>query len=486
MKLRTLIICVVAGAAGCSLAAVPQVRSLPWVVFPVAGVVLGVAAAAGVLAPLQRRLTGILQALWEWQKSDYQTAVDFRAGDEFDALNETLTGVTEKIRTAQSAAQERADQVRSLVELSAAMSATRSPAEIHDHLLRGCLAQAGARGGALFLLDTRMPGDMTVRMVRGRITHRRLGDRVSIGEGPVGVCAERRRPVVIRPGIPDRLLSRLSVKAEQRNALYVPLTTQDEIVGVVELVEKEGASGFTQAEGEFLQALCASAAVVIQNVNLSRNLSVAFLQTVQTLAHAVDAKDAYTQFHSNRVADYALAMGRELGFKPTQLDAIQYGATLHDIGKIAISENILNKPGRLTDAEFEIMKQHPVKGSVILMPVQFPWNVIPVVRHHHERWDGKGYPDMLAATDVDLHARMTAICDTFDAMTTDRPYRAGLPVETALKEIIRCRGNQFDPDLVHVFLAAFEREGAAIMDKYDRMDREPFPHELVTAPPADR
>ena len=176
-----------------------------------------------------------------------------------------------------------------------------------------------------------------------------------------------------------------------------------------------------------------------------------YLATVRTLAFIVEAKDSSTREHLERTHDYARALARvvtaaEVGHE------LSYGFLLHDVGKVGIPESILCKPGPLTDAEYEVMKTHPLIGVQIVAPIAFLGGAVDVIRCHHERWDGRGYPDGLGGEDIPLGARIFSVCDTFDAMTSDRPYRRALPFEAAVEEIERCSGTQFDPEVVTAFV----------------------------------
>jgi diguanylate cyclase (GGDEF)-like protein len=173
--------------------------------------------------------------------------------------------------------------------------------------------------------------------------------------------------------------------------------------------------------------------------------------TVQALAAAVDAKDQYTKGHSERVARQAKALAQAFGCSADFAELVYLAGTLHDVGKIGIPDAILGKKGRLTEEEFEVMKTHPSQGEVIIGKVPQLTRLIPGVRHHHERWDGGGYPDGLAGENIPLMARLLAVADTFDAMTSDRPYRNGLSLEEALQEIEAHAGSQFDPRLAPLF-----------------------------------
>jgi putative nucleotidyltransferase with HDIG domain len=182
------------------------------------------------------------------------------------------------------------------------------------------------------------------------------------------------------------------------------------------------------------------------------------LSTVETLATAIDAKDEVTHDHVRRVQRGTLALARELGVTDEQmLKAIEAGALLHDAGKIAVPEHILNKPGRLTRAEFEKMKRHAPIGAEILSSIEFPYPVVPIVRHHHEAWDGTGYPDGLKGTNIPLGARILSVVDCYDALTSDRPYRSRMGTEEAIAILREQRGRMYDPLIVDAFIASLDR-----------------------------
>ena len=177
---------------------------------------------------------------------------------------------------------------------------------------------------------------------------------------------------------------------------------------------------------------------------------------VRALAEAVDAKDEYTRGHSQRVAEYAKALALSSGYDSGFVDLVFLTGTLHDVGKIGTPDEILKKPGRLTDEEFDQIAKHPVLGEKIVGQIPQLRDALPGIRHHHERWDGRGYPDKLVAENIPLIARILAVADTFDAMTSDRPYRKGLSVEIALAEIRKGAGSQFDPELAETFVRLHE------------------------------
>src|SRR3982751_3611120 len=169
---------------------------------------------------------------------------------------------------------------------------------------------------------------------------------------------------------------------------------------------------------------------------------------------AIDAKDQVTHGHIRRVQSYATTLAREVGVKDDGLlKAIEAAALLHDMGKLAVPEYILNKPGKPTDAEFEKMKLHAAVGADILSAIEFPYPVVPIVRHHHESWDGSGYPDGLRGADIPLGARILSVVDCFDALTSDRPYRPRLSDAEAIAILVQRRGSMYDPLIVDTFMA---------------------------------
>ena len=187
-----------------------------------------------------------------------------------------------------------------------------------------------------------------------------------------------------------------------------------------------------------------------------RTLKTQYLETVRTLAFVVEAKDAYTGQHLERCRVYGVALLDALGVAADFPDA-EFGFLLHDAGKVGIPERILNKPGPLTAAEWRVMRTHPLIGHQMLADIPFMRTAAEVVRSHHEMFDGSGYPEGLKGKDISLAARVFAVVDAFDAMTTDRPYRAALSLDHAVTEIERMAGTQFDPEVVKVFLPLCER-----------------------------
>jgi putative two-component system response regulator len=182
------------------------------------------------------------------------------------------------------------------------------------------------------------------------------------------------------------------------------------------------------------------------------------MQTVKTLARAIDAKDSYTNGHSSRVAKYSVMLGKRLGFDEERLARLQYVALLHDVGKIGIADSILNKKGKLTDEEYAIIKSHSTIGARILSDITEIPDVAVGAKYHHERFDGKGYPVGLKGEEIPFIARIIAVADSYDAMTSQRSYRSALPQGVVREEIERCSGTQFDPRLARLMLEIIDED----------------------------
>jgi response regulator RpfG family c-di-GMP phosphodiesterase len=235
----------------------------------------------------------------------------------------------------------------------------------------------------------------------------------------------------------------------------VPLRVQQRMIGFICLASVTKGKKFDEGQRKLLSIIASRAAAAIENARLYEDLQATFQQTIEGLAKAIDKMDRYTAGHSDRVALYATFLARALGLPPLQIEVVRQSALMHDIGKIGCVLN-LNKPGKLTNDEYEVFKKHPVYGRDILDPIKFLHPLIPGVHLHHERWDGRGYPLRLKGNDIPIIARIIAVADTYDAMTSDRSYRRALPHEVAIAEIERCSSTQFDPEVAAEFTSRIE------------------------------
>ncbi|MCP4252902.1 MAG: HD domain-containing protein [Candidatus Scalindua sp.] len=253
-------------------------------------------------------------------------------------------------------------------------------------------------------------------------------------------------------------LSQINVNYNNlQSCLAIPLIVKKQAMGMLYLYNKQTSkispfAEFTSEELRMISSFSHQVGIAIENHRLYSDIHNIFLDYIKSIAAALDARDAYTHGHSRRVAEFSVGIGKELGLSEGELKFLELSATIHDIGKIGIGESVLNKPEELTDEEFQIIKSHVVKGSKILEPMSRLRALMPGVRNHHERYDGKGYPDGLKGEEIHLVARIISVADTYDAMTTNRVYRKSLPKEVAYNAIEKGAGTQFDPKLVSAFV----------------------------------
>jgi putative nucleotidyltransferase with HDIG domain len=252
---------------------------------------------------------------------------------------------------------------------------------------------------------------------------------------------------------PELALARSIAEGTMASVMCVLLRTPRKTLGVLHLDRSPWQKPFTIEDLRLADALAANVSAGIECAALLRKQRDLFLDTITILAQAVEMRDEYTGGHTYRVTTYSVMLAEHLELAPADIELIRIGTPLHDIGKIGIDDAILRKPDRLTPEEFEVMKTHTVKGDEILATIPDLASVRPIVRSHHERWDGRGYPDGLAELSISPLARVVALADAFDAMTSDRPYRKGMSPEVAFAEIEKQAKKQFDPNFAAGFLA---------------------------------
>ena len=234
--------------------------------------------------------------------------------------------------------------------------------------------------------------------------------------------------------------------------MQAPLKATNLSLGIINVTNRFGDQPYAEEDLENLDFIADTASVAINNQLKSIEIERSYFRTMKALARAVEEKDQYTRGHSERVKTYAVAMARRLGLANEIISTIEYACVLHDIGKIGIPDAIIHKDRDLTDEEYTQIKEHPAKGENIIRVIPFLEPARPIIRHHHERFDGTGYPDGLRGKEIELGARIIAIADTYDAMTTERPYRGPLPKDDVIAVLKEQKGKQFDPELVDIFV----------------------------------
>jgi putative methionine-R-sulfoxide reductase with GAF domain len=246
-----------------------------------------------------------------------------------------------------------------------------------------------------------------------------------------------------------------------KSLICAPLCIKRNMLGVIEVLNKRDGGVFDEQDEKAVTSIATTAAMAIENTRIQQSLLDAYKSTINAMATAIDAKDRFTQGHSERVMEYSLKAGEALSLNDDEAEVLRYAGVLHDVGKIAIDSSILGKPGPLTPGEWEIMYTHPTVGARLLKEIPFLERAAELVLRHHERFDGTGYPDRLRGEDIPLGARIIAAAEAFDTMTTDRPYRSALSIDAAVKELNNCAGKQFCPLAVKGLLAGLHLDESA-------------------------
>jgi diguanylate cyclase (GGDEF)-like protein len=288
-------------------------------------------------------------------------------------------------------------------------------------------------------------------------------------EGLIGRCLRTKRPVLVEDVHAQLDYNATGETTDVRSELVVPLWIGEELWGVINVEELEPAA-FDEDDVRLVETVADQVGAALRSASLYEQLERAYLGTAKALVAALEAKDAYTAEHARSIVEQAEAVGARLGLDDAALRDLRFAAVFHDIGKIAVPEAILCKPGALTDEERAIMERHTIVGEQILAPVEFLAGVRVLVRHEHERWDGGGYPDGLAGEAIPLGSRIILACDALHAMTSDRPYRAALSLEDALAELRRHAGTQFDPRVIDALLSVLDESSMA-----GHLDVQPSP-----------
>jgi HD-GYP domain-containing protein (c-di-GMP phosphodiesterase class II) len=268
------------------------------------------------------------------------------------------------------------------------------------------------------------------------------------------------RPLLVKDVSKDRRFQKGADKKsgfKTRDMVCVPVRVKGQILAVLQAINNKG-GGFEKEDQRLFQMFSNQVAIAIDNARLYGEIRETFYATSKALAESIEKRDPYTGGHTKRVLEYSVAIGEELGMSTNQLDKLKLSAVLHDVGKIGVDDAILRKQAPLNDEEFAMMKKHPAMGADIMNHVPQLKNIIPGMLYHHERPDGRGYPKGLKGRKIPLIARIISAADTYDAMTTTRPYRKGLPKEVALAELRKYSGTQFDRTVVKAFINAFKNE----------------------------
>jgi HD-GYP domain-containing protein (c-di-GMP phosphodiesterase class II) len=356
--------------------------------------------------------------------------------------------------------QEKIKRLETLIDTSLVFSSILDLSELLNIVLNKAEEVMEAEASSVFLID-KEKRELYFITARGEKGKEAKEIRVPMGKGIVGWVAEHGRPLLVPDVTKDpRWFKGVDKKTKfvTRSIIAVPLISKGKIIGVSEVLNKKGNRYFNENDLELFEALGHQIAVAVENASLYAELDELFLSSIRAIVEAVDAKDPYTKGHSARVVEYSLLIGESYdNLSKDELKQLEVSAILHDVGKIGVPDKILGKTGKLTPVEYAYMQRHSEFGSAIIEPIAKLRELIPNILHHHEQFDGRGYPHGLQGNKIPLFARIICIADSFDAMITDRPYRKKRNTKKALDELEKQSGTQFDPKLVKIFIKAFNQ-----------------------------
>lgn len=363
-------------------------------------------------------------------------------------LEEFSNKLEEKVRFRTLELKKSKDQLSVLYQISRTISSTLKLDDVLQTILDFSIKISGAGRGSIMLLDKKK------RIFYIKIPYNKSEkniDKITFAENEntIGWVVKNKKFLYIENLENDKHFSKIKIIRRQiKQLLIIPTIVEDKVIGVINLEN----TSLNPDTIDLLRSFSEGAAVAINNARLYQKIKDSYFEIAKALAQAIEAKDPYTHGHSARVVEYTVLIAQKLDLPEEEKELLKYAAMLHDIGKIGVKGIVLNNPNSLTGEEYDEIKKHPLVGEGIIEPIELLQPIRPLIRHHHEWYNGKGYPDGLSGENIPLGARILAVADTYDAMKSDRPYRKALTEETAILELKGGSGTQFEPKLVEVFL----------------------------------
>ncbi len=385
------------------------------------------------------------------------------------SLSEIKLAVTNAIERYELATENaRLREINELFNISESLASIREEDHLLEYVLRAALERVGARRGSLMM--TTADGRALRVAVSEGIPNGDIDTVVEVGRCISGWVAQQARPILVEDISRNPMLARMSRHLNNPSFISVPLERRESnltenlpiaefprVLGVLNVTEKAMGGGFSESDLKILSIVANHAAAALINVRLIRNLEDTHLATLQSMSLLLEAKDPYTQGHSERVCDYSVLVAKRMGIPEKDIEVLRIGATLHDVGKVGVNDAVLNKAGELTADEWAMVKRHPTVGYDVLKPVRMlrPEH-LAIVRGHHERMDGSGYPDGLKGEQISILTRIIVVADAYDAMASNRAYRPALSGPEIVHQLRDHSGSQFDPNVADRFVALIE------------------------------
>ena len=356
--------------------------------------------------------------------------------------------------------EDRVDRLALLSQLGQILNSTLEHREVRKRAIEAATRLMKAETGSLLLIDEKKR-ELYFEVALGDKEETIKKITLNLGEGIAGWVAQKGKPLIVNhPEQDRRFFKGVDGKTEfkTKNLICVPLKVKEKVIGVLEAINKKNGVDFDYEDLALFASLADQVAIALDNARLYQEQEEMFFQTAESLADAIEKRDPYTGGHTQRVTLYSLATARYLPLNPGERKWLKIAAVLHDIGKIGIEDQILKKPAQLSLEEYDVIKHHSDLGAEIIEHIRQLKEIIPGVKYHHEQVNGRGYPNGLKGEDIPMIAKVVSVSDTYDAMTTDRPYRNALTKEAAIRELKRCAGTQFDRKVVEAFLKAYKNK----------------------------
>ncbi|RJP34116.1 MAG: GAF domain-containing protein [Actinobacteria bacterium] len=411
-----------------------------------------------------QRIRSAIYTPMKWREEVYGVA--FAGNQERESFNENDLNLLSALSVQAALAihnsrlysdlEDRIGELHAIFEIDKAITSAIDLETVLQQIVQMSIGLLDAKISSIMLIDEESD-ELVIAAAHG-LSESYIGKGpIKVGESIAGRVISEGRPIAVEDirDDPRHVYSDHARSEGLCSLLSVPLSLKDRVIGVLNIYTDE-LHAFNPHEINLFTSLASQAAIAIENARLFESLEEIYIEVITAMASAIDARDAYTHGHSHRVTEYAVAIAEEMNLTAAEVDIVRNASILHDVGKIGIKEDILKKPGRLTEEERREMEYHPFIGTKILQSVKLLEPVMPLVYHHHERFDGTGYPDGLRGEEIPLGARIISVADAFESMTSDRPYRKALPIEEAMAEMRYGSGRQFDPRIVAVFMKLAE------------------------------
>jgi HD-GYP domain-containing protein (c-di-GMP phosphodiesterase class II) len=383
---------------------------------------------------------------------DYSKRIKDIKDEEIGQLAKSFNKITSELQNKINQLEESKRLLHNILnKIGSAVTSTKGIENLLELIIQTLVTGTDAVSGAIFLVESDT-GDLTMKVSYG-LPAGMDKKALDFKKGLIKRVLEDRKPeAVFNAGKDEADFAGSNNNLAKDSIMAAPLLYKNNVLGAIIICDKKGKKPFDNNDVVLLSNVCSQTAIAVENYTLNKNAEETYLETIMALAIAVETKDAYSKGHLDRVAEYSQRLGKALGLDEETLKILKHGAILHDVGKIGIRDDILKKEGPLNEEEQKEMREHVIIGVNIIKPIRSMAALSDLVRYHQELYDGRGYPDGLKGEEIPLTARIIKVCDSYDAMTTDRPYRKGMDKEQAKAELLAKSGIDFDPAIIKIFV----------------------------------